>query len=92
MTTKSKKMDADAMLSALNAPAAPSVKAPSTKSEKEPKAMEKGVIFRMSIGDWKRIKAMVLDRDTTMQGLLEEGINTLLKSRGLPPIGQAREK
>lgn len=92
MTTKSKKMDADAMLTALNAPAASSAKPAPTKTEKEPKAMEKGVIFRMSVSDWKRLKAVVLDRDTTMQGLLEEGVNSLLKSRGLPPIGQSRNK
>lgn len=53
---------------------------------------EKGVVFRLSPGDWKRLKELALDRETTLQQLLEDGVNKVLAERGLAPIGTSRKK
>lgn len=58
-------------------------KTASTKLEKDFKA----VLFRMSVADWRRLKQLSLDSDSSMQQLIEDGMNTLLRERGLPALG-----
>ncbi len=89
MTTKSTGLAAalgKTKPAAKSAPEAPPAAAPTVAQA------DKGVVFRLSPGDWKRLKELALERETTLQQLIEDGVNRLLADRGLPPIGTTRRK
>lgn len=46
----------------------------------------KGIMFRVTPADWKRVKDYSTAREKSVQELLEIAFNMLLKSEGLEPI------
>ena len=75
------------LLTALEMPT--TSKAPEAAKAKpaDPSGKElKSVLFRLSTADWRRMKQIAIDRDSSMQQLIEDGINTLLRERGLQEL------
>ena len=73
------------------APAAPS--AAHEVEEPAVKVTTKGIMFRLTPADWKRVKGYATTREKSVQELLEIGFNMLLGSEGLEPIdGIPRDK
>ena len=69
--------------------------APVTPPDDEPvvKVATKGIMFRLTPADWKRVKDYATAREKSVQELLEIGFNMLLRSEGLEPIdGIPRDK
>jgi hypothetical protein len=78
------------MLSSLSKPA--STASDETNKSSPTTRTHKGIEFRMSLGDWKRLKMVAIERETTLQGLIEDGVNALLKQRGIEPISKWNSK
>lgn len=55
-------------------------------------ADKKAILFRLEVGDWRRLKAMAVDSDSSLQAMLEESVNEWLGKRGLSPIAGGRKK
>jgi hypothetical protein len=55
----------------------------------EPESLQEPVqqkVFRLTKSQARRLKKFCADSDMTMQDVVIEGINLVLKSRGLPPM------
>ena len=63
------------------------VVAPATQQDKPSGALKtKGIMFRLTPADWKRVKDYSTIREKSVQELMETAFNMLLKSEGLEPI------
>ena len=54
--------------------------------EQDEKLKTKGIMFRLTPADWRRVKAYSTAREQSVQELLEVAFNMLLKSEGLEQI------
>ena len=46
----------------------------------------RGQTLRLAVDDWKRLKNLAVDEETTSHALLIEALNMLFQNRGLPPL------
>jgi hypothetical protein len=46
----------------------------------------KGILVRARPEAWKALKQMALDDERTLQDVMTEAINDMLKKRGMPPL------
>lgn len=67
-----------------DAPSMPVVTQPVAKPAEEEKTRQK--VFRVTPTQERDLKKRCADLDTTIQDLVMEGINMVLKAKGLPPI------
>lgn len=59
----------------------------------QPGAKPKGIVFRVSPADWRKLKEFALASDASIQELLERGLNQQLRAAGLEPLaGQPRPR
>lgn len=50
----------------------------------------KGVNFRMCLEDWQRLKVLAARQNTTLQELIERGLNIVLEKEGEKPLSRKK--
>jgi hypothetical protein len=67
--------------------AKPGAVAPIRKPVNKASDGRRGQTLRLDVENWKRLKKLAVDEETTAHALMIEALNLLFKDRGLPPIG-----
>ena len=66
---------------------------PAVRSVEPTGGKHKGVVFRLSPSDWRKLKEFALASDTSIQVLIERGLSAQLIAAGLDPlVGQPRPR
>jgi len=61
---------------------------PTSTLSKENSSKKIGVTLRLTLEDWERLHYLSVQERTKIQHLLLEGLNDVLKKRGLPSMGK----
>lgn len=67
--------------------AKPGAVAPVRKPVNKASDGRRGQTLRLDVENWKRLKKLAVDEESTSHALMIEALNMLFKDRGLPPIG-----